>query len=70
MIRSTMLAVALLATPALVISAQPAHIAPQTPQHDSTKAKSSSKHHSSSKKPSSTAKPAPAPAKKDSGSAK
>jgi len=74
MIRSTMLAVALVAAPALVIAAQPAHVAPQAQQHDTTKAKSGSKHsshHSSSKKGSTTApKPAPAPAKKDSGSAK
>jgi predicted lipid-binding transport protein (Tim44 family) len=68
-----MLAVTLLMAPAFVIAAQPAYVAPQTPQapqHDSTKAKSSHHSKTSSKKstkPATTPAPKPAAAKDSSG---
>ncbi|HUL02296.1 MAG TPA: hypothetical protein VLV16_03570 [Gemmatimonadales bacterium] len=66
MIRSTMLAVALLATPAFLIAAQPAYVARQAPQHDSTKAKTTTpaKSSTTAKKSTKSSKPAPKPAPK------
>ena len=71
MIRHTMLAVALLATSTLVARAQqPASVAPQAQQHDTTKAKSNkSSHHGNKKKGATTAPAAPA-APKDTAKAK